>query len=156
MFYHHLCAFVAIIVAGYLTDAMIRRGHPRFRLFLQATAMMLGAPMLVWVGFAPSVVSVFCATMLYGVFRGFYEANTQASAFDVVRPENRATIVALADLIAMLIGSLSPLMIGALSDRMGMRGFEIGFSLLGASYFIGAVAMLLAAFLTFKKDRISE
>ena len=56
----------------------------------------------------------------------------------------------------MLIGSLSPLMIGALSDRMGMRGFEIGFSLLGASYFIGAVAMLLAAFLTFKKDRISE
>ena len=156
MFYHHLCAFVAIIAAGYFTDAMIRRGHPRFRLLLQSTAMMLGAPMLVWVGFAPSVVSVFAATMLYGVFRGFYEANTQASAFDVVHPENRATVVALADLMAMLIGSLSPLMIGALSDRIGMRGFEIGFSILGVSYFIGAVAMFAAAFFTFEKDRVSE
>ncbi len=156
MFYHHLCAFVAILAAGYFTDSMVRRGHPRFRLFLQSTAMMLGAPMLVWVGFAPSVVAVFSATMLYGVFRGFYEANTQASAFDVVRPENRATVVALADLMAMLIGSLSPLMIGALSDRMGMRGFEIGFSILGVSYFIGAVAMFAAAFFTFEKDRVSE
>ena len=156
MLYHHLAAFVAIIAAGWLTDAMIRRGHPRFRLAFQSVAMLLGAPMLIYVGFAPTVVSVFAAMTLYGAFRGFYEANTQASAFDVVRPEHRATVVALADLFAMLIGSLSPLMVGALSDRMGMRGFEVGFGILGGSYFVGALAMGAAFLFTFKHDRIKE
>lgn len=156
MFYHHLAAFVAILIAGWVTDAMIRRGNPRFRLLLQSVAMFLGAPMLVWFGFAPSVAACFVATTLYGAFRGFYEANTQASAFDAVRPEHRSTVVALADLLAMLIGSLSPLLIGAMSDRMGLSGFEWGFALMGGAYVIGACAMSGAFFFTFERDRIRE
>ena len=156
MLYHHLAAFVAILVAGWATDAVLLRGYPRFRLLLQTVAMFLGAPMLVWFGFAPSVATCFAATTLYGVFRGIYEANTQASAFDAVRPEHRATVVALADLFAMLIGSLSPLLIGAMSDRMGMRGFEWGFALMGGAYVVGATAMLAAMLFTFNKDRINE
>ena len=156
MLYHHLAAFVAILIAGWMTDAMIRRGNPRFRLLLQFTAMFLGAPMLVWFGFAPSIAACFAATTLYGAFRGVYEANTQASAFDVVRPEHRSTVVALADLLAMLLGSLSPLLIGAMSDRMGLAGFEWGFALMGGAYVIGACAMMGAFFLTFEKDRIGE
>jgi hypothetical protein len=62
----------------------------------------------------------------------------------------------LENMIAFLLGSLSPLMIGALSDRMGMRGFEIGFTLLGCSYLIGATAMGAAFLFTFKKDRVAE
>ena len=112
--------------------------------------------MLVWFGFSPTVASCFAATTLYGVFRGIYEANTQASAFDAVRPENRSTVVALADLFAMLIGSLSPLLIGAMSDRMGMRGFEWGFALMGGVYVVGAVAMAAAFLFTFNRDRICE
>lgn len=156
MLYHHLAAFVAILVAGWVTDAMIRRGNPRFRLLLQFTAMFLGAPMLVWFGFAPSVAACFTATTLYGAFRGLYEANTQASAFDAVRPEHRSTVVALADLLAMLLGSLSPLLIGAMSDRMGLAGFEWGFALMGGAYVIGACAMACAFLFTFEKDRIRE
>ena len=156
MLYHHLAAFIAILVAGWVTDAVILRGHPRFRLALQSVAMFLGAPMLVWFGFASTVASCFAATTLYGVFRGMYEANTQASAFDAVRPEHRSTVVALADLLAMLIGSLSPLLIGAMSDRMGLAGFERGFALMGGAYVVGALAMAAAFFFTFNKDRISE
>lgn len=156
MLYHHLAAFVAILIAGWATDAMIRRGNPRFRLLLQFTAMFLGAPMLVWFGFAPSVAACFAATTLYGAFRGLYEANTQASAFDAVRPEHRSTVVALADLLAMLLGSLSPLLIGAMSDRMGLAGFEWGFALMGGAYVIGACAMAGAFFFTFERDRVGE
>ena len=156
MLYHHLAAFVAILIAGWVTDAMIRRGNPRFRLLLQFTAMFLGAPMLVWFGFAPSVAACFAATTLYGAFRGLYEATTQASAFDAVRPEHRSTVVALADLLAMLLGSLSPLLIGAMSDRMGLEGFEWGFALMGGAYVLGACAMAGAFFFTFNKDRIVE
>jgi len=156
MLYHHLAAFVAILVAGWVTDAMIARGNPRFRLALQTTAMLLGAPMLVWFGFSTTAASCFAATTLYGVFRGAYEANTQASAFDAVKPENRSTVVAFADLFAMLVGSLSPLLIGAMSDSMGMRGFEWGFALMGGAYVFGAAAMAAAFFFTFEKDKICE
>lgn len=156
MLYHHACCFIAVMIAGFVTDHYIRRGFPRFRLALQSFAMMLGAPMLVWFGFSTSVAACFAATMAYGICRGTYEANTQTSAFDVVRPENRATVVAVADLAGMLIGSLSPLVIGALSNRYGIKGFEIGFSLMGAAYLFGACSMGYAALFTFKKDRIRE
>ncbi len=156
MLYHHLCAFAAIIVAGFLTDAMVRRGNPRFRLLLQTVAMTCGAPMLVWFGFAPTFVSAVVATMAYGVFRGLYETNTHASIFDVVHPAHRSSVVGLLNMIAFLTGSLSPLMIGALSDRMGLRGFEIGFGILGSAYLVGAIAMAIAFFFTFKRDRIID
>ncbi|MBR3956564.1 MAG: MFS transporter [Kiritimatiellae bacterium] len=156
MFYHHVCALAAVIAAGFLTDAVVRRGFPRFRLAFQATAMFLGAPSLVFFGFAPTVASCFAATMLYGIFRGAYEANTQTSAFDVVRPENRATVVAVADLGGMLIGSLSPLLLGALGNKYGLKGFEYGFVATGAAYLTGAACMACAALFTFKKDRIDE
>ncbi len=156
MLYHHLCAFAAIIVAGFITDAMVRRGNPRFRLLLQTVAMACGAPMLVWFGFAPTFVSAVVATMAYGVFRGLYETNTHASIFDVVHPAHRSSVVGLLNMIAFLTGSLSPLMIGALSDRMGLRGFEIGFGILGSAYLIGAIAMASAFFFTFKRDKIED
>ena len=156
MLYHHLCAFAAIIVAGFITDAMVRRGNPRFRLLLQTVAMACGAPMLVWFGFAPTFVSAVVATMAYGVFRGLYETNTHASIFDVVHPAHRSSAVGLLNMIAFLTGSLSPLMIGALSDRMGLRGFEIGFGILGSAYLVGAIAMASAFFFTFKRDKIED
>ena len=156
MLYHHLCCFVAVMAAGFVTDHFIRKGFPRFRLALQATAMMLGAPALVFLGFAPTIAACYGATIAYGIFRGTYEANTQTSAFDVVKPENRATVVAIADFAGMLIGSLSPLVIGALSNRYGIRGFEIGFSLMGGAYLFGAASMAFAALFTFNKDRIRE
>ena len=59
-------------------------------------------------------------------------------------------------LFGLLTIPLSPLMVGALSDRMGLRGFEIGFGILGGSYLIGALAMLSALLFTFKRDRITN
>jgi hypothetical protein len=47
-------------------------------------------------------------------------------------------------------------MIGALSDQYGMRGFEMGFSVLGIGYVVGAAAIIVSFFWTFKKNRIVE
>ena len=50
----------------------------------------------------------------------------------------------------------TPLMIGALSDKCGMRGFEIGFAILGVAYVAGAVAVFASFLWTFKRNRVSE
>ena len=45
---------------------------------------------------------------------------------------------------------------GALSQRYGVRGFEIGFALMGGAYFVAAFVMMVSFFFTFKRDRIKE
>jgi sugar phosphate permease len=155
MLYHHIAAFAAIMLGAFATDAFVKKS-PRFRLGLQASALILGAPMLMLVGFSSTVAGVWFAVAAYGVFRGLCEVNTHASLFDVVPPEHRSTAEGLATMIVFLVGSLSPLMIGALSDRYGIRGFEIGFVVLGVGYVLGAAMLLLSFFFTFKKDRVVE
>ena len=155
MLYHHIAAFAAIMFGAFLTDAFVK-SRPRFRLGLQMCALILGAPMLVLIGFSPSVTFAWIAVAAYGVFRGLFEVNSHASLFDVVPSQHRSTAEGMMTMIAFFIGSLSPLMIGALSDKYGIRGFEIGFSVLGAGYVLGAVAIAISFFKTFRRDAVRE
>lgn len=155
MFWHYAAAFAAILVAGLVTDACVRR-WPRFRLALQSASLLLAAPMLVLFGFGPTVTSVFAAAAVFGLLRGLFEANAFASLFDVIRPEYRSSSVGFLNVLAGLVGSLAPIVLGALSDRYGARGFELGFAAYGGVLAIGALALGLSLFVTFRRDRVSE
>ena len=155
MFYHHLLAFVAILAGGVITDRFVKR-WPRFRLGFQIVALLAGAPCLVMTGFAPTAVGMVVMAALYGVFRGFFEVNTHASLFDVIAPAYRSTAVGIFTVFAFFFGGLSGVLMGALSQKYGVHGFEIGFSVMGASYVVAALLMMISFFFTFKKDRIAE
>ena len=155
MLWHHLLAFAAILAGGVLTDKFVRR-FPRFRLGFQVIALLGGAPMLVWIGLAPSFTGLLVAAAAYGVFRGFFEVNTHASLFDVVPPQFRSTAVGLLNMIAFFFGGLSGVAMGALSQKWGVRGFEIGFGVMAASYVLGAMLMAFSFFFTFKRNRVME
>ena len=155
MLWHHLFAFAAILAGGIVTDHFVKK-MPRFRLGFQAIALLCGAPMLLWIGLAPSFAALLVAASAYGVFRGFFEVNTHASLFDVVSPEHRSTAVGLLNMIAFFFGGLSGVAMGALSQRWGVRGFEIGFGIMAGTYALGAVLMAFSFFFTFNKNRITE
>ena len=155
MLYHHVAAFSAIMLGAFVTDRLVAR-RPRFRLGLQIAALVGGAPALLFIGVAPGVAACWGAVVLYGVFRGLFEVNTHASLFDVVAPEHRSTAEGLMTMIAFFVGSLSPLLMGALSDRFDVRGFEIGFGVLGAGYLVGVAALLVSFLFTFRRDRVVE
>jgi len=155
MLYHHLAAFAAIMTGAVLTDAWVKR-FPRFRLVLMATSLLFGAPMLAGIGLAPSLALCWTAMAAYGLGRGLFEVNSHASLFDVIEPRHRATAEGLMTMVAFFLGSLSPLMMGALSDRYGLRGFEIGFAVLGGLYALGAVAVICSFLFTFRRDRVTE
>lgn len=155
MLYHHIAAFAAIMVGAVVTDRFVKR-RPRFRLALQAAALVLGAPTLAMIGLSQSIVGVWAAVVAYGLFRGLCEVNTHASLFDVVPSAHRSTAEGMMTMIAFFIGSLSPLMIGSLSDTYGIRGFEIGFAVLGVVYVVGAAAVAASFFWTFKRNRVVE
>ena len=155
MLWHHLFAFGAILLGGIITDRFVKR-MPRFRLGFQSLALLSGAPMLLWIGFAPSFAALLVAASCYGVFRGFFEVNTHASLFDVVPPQFRSTAVGLLNMIAFFFGGLSGVAMGALSQRWGVRGFEIGFGIMAGAYALGAALMAFSFFFTFNKNRVME
>lgn len=154
MLWHHLFAFAAIMMGGVITDKFVKT-MPRFRLGFQIVSLLLGAPCLVLVGFSSSVTSMIVMTALYGIFRGAFEVNTHVAVFDVVAPEHRSTVVGCMVMSAFFFGGLSGVAMGKLSDLYGVRGFEIGFAILGAVYVLGAIAVAVNFFFTFKRDRIA-
>ena len=155
MLWHHLFAFGAILLGGVLTDRFVPR-MPRFRLGFQILALLCGAPMLLWIGLAQSFASMLVAAGAYGVFRGFFEVNTHATLFDVVPPEHRSTAVGILNMIAFFFGGLSGVAMGALSQRWGVRGFEMGFGVMAGAYALAAVLMGVSFFFTFARDRVAE
>ena len=155
MLYHHLFAFAAILVGGVVTDHFVKK-MPRFRLAFQIAAMLCGAPCILMIGLAPAAVAMVAATAAYGVFRGLFEVNTHASLFDVVPPAYRSTAVGLFTVFAFFVGGLSGVVMGALSQNFGVRGFEIGFAIMAAAYVLGAALMAISFFFTFRRDRITE
>ena len=155
MLYHHICAFAAIMLGGFLTDALVKR-YPRFRLLFQSCALFLGAPALVFVAYAPTVAATWIAVALYGVFRGFFEVNTHASLFDVVAPRYRSTAVGLLNMLAFFFGGLSGILMGHLSRAHGVAGFERGFALMGGVYAVAGCLMLCSLLFTFRRDRVRE
>ena len=56
----------------------------------------------------------------------------------------------------MHFGGLSGVAMGALSQRWGVRGFEIGFGIMAGTYALGAVLMAFSFFFTFNRNRIVE
>ena len=155
MLWHHVFAFAAIMAGGFLTDAFVKQ-FPRFRLLVQGVALFLGAPMLVWFGFAPNLISTWVAVAAYGVFRGFFEVNTHASLFDVVAPKYRSTAVGLMTMLAFFLGALAPVLMGYLYDAKGLRGFEVGFAIMGGVYAVAGCLMLISFFFTFRRNRVME
>ena len=156
MFWHHIAALAFIMIGGALSDLMVRRA-PRFRVGLQCAAMLAGAPLIFLMGKSGSLAVVCAAMFCFGAMRGLYEANTQASIFDVVEPRMRSSLVGLMIMTAFLIGSLSPLLLGKLQDVYGPAdGLSRGFVILSGTWVLGGLAVLACALFTFKRDRIAE
>ena len=156
MLYHHLAAFCAIMAGGFLTDWIVAK-YPRFRLILQGVALLLGAPMIFWIGVADGVQATWLAMAGYGVFRGLFEVNTHASLFDVVPPKYRSTAVGLMTMTAFLLGTIPTWMIGRFCDLHGkVAGIQQGFIVLAGAYVLGAVAIFCSMLFTFNRDRVVE
>jgi len=151
MFWHYAAAFAAILVAGALTDRFVRRWM-RFRLFLSAAALVVSMPALVLFGMSGCLTVVWISAALLGAMLGVIGANQFTALFDVVPSESRSGSIGFLNVIAGLVGSLAPIALGALSQRFGVLGFELGFASMAAAQIIPFLALLAAARWTFGRD----
>lgn len=156
MLYHHLAAMVGILIGGPLSDAMVA-SRRQFRLELQTAAMLLGVPAILFVGFADTVTATWTAMAVMGFCRGLYESNTQASLFDVIAPHYRASAIAMMVMVAFLVGSMSPWLLGCCCTLFkDGNGLSYGFASFSLAYFVGGLAVLVALKTTFHRDFYAE
>ena len=72
----------------------------------------------------------------------------------MVPAESRASAVGFVNVFAYVIGSFAPVLFGFISHRWGVRGFEVGFSALGALLILAAAMMVYSFFQLFYKHRV--
>jgi MFS transporter, Spinster family, sphingosine-1-phosphate transporter len=152
MFYHHLAALLGIVVGGWFSDRRAAM-RPVFRPCMMGVSMLLAVPLLFLLGRSGSLLGACGAMAGFGLFRGLYEANTHAALFQVIAPSHRAAAVGIMTMLAFLVGSASPWLLGRLRESCPAGlGLGYGFSGLAGAYLVGGLAVLSAVLFTFKKD----
>ena len=152
MFYHHLAALLGILlrvafrphrgIATCVSSTNDGGGHVAGR-----AGDFPDGPR------AESLLAV-CATMAgFGLFRGLYEANTHAALFEVIAPRHRASAVGIMSMLGLLVGSLSPWLMGKFREGDGLGA---GFSALSAAYLLGGLAVGAAVLFTFRRERRAD
>jgi sugar phosphate permease len=150
MFYHHVGAFIGVIIGGAIADKFSKI-NPSNRLLLQSVALFGGAPFIYFIGMADTLTITYIALFLFGIFRGAYDSNIFASLFEVVDPAIRSSASGLMLMCAFLVGAFAPYILGILKPTLGLAE---GLSWLWLSYFLGGVFLLVAVIFFFKKDRV--
>jgi len=156
MFCQYLTSMAGVLLGGMASDRMVV-SRPQFRLQLQSVFMFLCAPAILLMGLADNLVLCCCGIAALGLFQGTYQSNTPASLFDVIEPRYRSSALGVEILLAYLIGSISPWMLGRFRDVFGdVRGLAYGFASLSVVYVLGGLAVLVALLFTFRLDRSIE
>ncbi|WP_255501609.1 MFS transporter [Olivibacter sp. SDN3] len=148
MIYHHVGAFTGVIIGGYVSDRLARKTGKN-RLTLQAIALACGVPFIYFVGAAGTIIETYLTLFVFGVFRGIYDANIFASLYEVIAPKIRSSAAGVMLMMAFLVGSFSPLLMGILKPFWGL---SFAFSMLSVSYALGAVAIGLAVKFCYAND----
>ena len=154
MFWHYASSFVAILLAGLVTDRVVKQ-MPRFRMALSATALIVSIPALVLFGLSDSLPVVWASAAALGAMIGVIGANQFTAVFDVVPSQFRAGSIGFLNVVAALVGSTAPIALGWLSGKYGIRGFGVGFAAMAIVQVIAIVGLLLAIAFTFKYDFIN-
>ena len=150
MFWTHAAAFVGVLVAGGLSDKVAAaKGGGKNRLILQAGGLLLAAPCIMLMGLSKHLMIVYAALAGFGFFRAFFDANTYSILYDVIPKKYHSSSSAVLQMFGFGMGSLSPVILGFLSPRLGL---SVGMASLSIIWVIAAIVLLSAKFFFFDRD----
>ena len=150
--YHFAFAFVGVIVGARIADRLALR-RPAIRMEVELLGLLLGAPFIFWMGQSDTQFWCYVAMGLFGAFRGIYDSNLFAALFDVIEPKYRSSSIGVMLSIGFIIGALAPVLLGWAKTAVGL---DLGISLLGCCYLVGALLIAIGLKLFFKKDYYNE
>ena len=148
MFYTHIAAFFGVLIAGSISDKLAVR-NPANRILLQGIGLLAAAPFIVLMGQSTTLVAVYIGFAGFGFMRAFFDANTYTVLYDVIPEKYHASAAGVMQMIGFGIGSLSPVILGALKPIIGM---SMGISCLSVIWIVCSILMFIAYKFTYLRD----
>jgi predicted MFS family arabinose efflux permease len=151
--YLQLGSMLGASLGGWLAD-YCRQRVASGRILVQMGGVLAAAPFVFLSGQARSEGLLILAMSGWGLFKGVYDANIFASAFDVIPAEARGTLAGFMNMVGWLGGGApAPIIIGALADVYGL-----GPAIASAAvfYVLSAAFLLLAGIFSVKQDLSSQ
>lgn len=137
--YIQIGSFIGVVLGGILADRWTRK-NDRGRLYMIIIGFTLGAPFLFLMASTTIFSIAIVAMLIFGVARGFNDANMMPILRQVADGRYIATGYGFLNFLSTIIGGLMVYVGGALKDA------RIDLSII---YQVSAVAMLLATWLLF-------
>ena len=138
--WHYIGAFVGVTIGGRISDRLASK-RPSVRMETNIAGLTLAVPFIVWMAYAPSLLSCGVAMALFGVFRGVYDSNLMASLFDLIPQRYHASGAGLMLSCAFVFGSTSPVVLGLVKDAFSSTA---ALASLAAFYLAGAALIAVA------------
>ena len=138
--WHYIGAFAGVTLGARVSDRLVSR-RPAVRMETNIAGLALAVPFIVWMAYAPSLLTCGIAMALFGVFRGVYDSNLMASLFDIIPQRYHASGAGIMLSCGFVFGSTSPLALGLLKQHFSSSA---GIASLAAFYLAGAAVIGLA------------
>lgn len=139
--YPQIASMGGSVFGGYLADKFAKR-TPLGRMLVQCFGVLVCTPFVIVCGLGGSLLVVNISLLFWGFFKGMYDSNIFASAFDVVPVESRGTVSGLMNCVGWLLGGgLAPVLVGYLAVYLSL-GHAIALS--SIVYVIAGLLMILA------------
>lgn len=150
VFWFYIGAFVGVTIGGRLSDKL-KPKVPAVRLYVELAGILACIPFILMMAFAQGLTVMIIAIFCFGFATGVYDSNLYAALFEVIDPRYRAAATGLFGCGGCIVGAFGPAVMGWLNDSFSVR---VSMASLSAFALLGAIAVSIATFVTFKKDKI--
>ena len=150
MIWTYAAAFAGVLIAGTLSDSLARKAG-KYRMWLQAAGLVLGAVFLLFMGGNPSLALLYTCFAGWGFFRAFFDANTYPVLYDVTPSRYHASCASVMGMTGFAVGAFAPLILGAIKQSMG--SLSSIFPILAAIWVVCGIMMFAVSSVCYKRDR---
>lgn len=147
--YLQTSSVIGVISGGVFADWLARR-VPASRFYVGGLGLLLCAPCAYLTLAVPTLGWLKLCTIAFGLFAGLMVANNYACIYDVLSERNYSFSAGFLNLIGGLTGGIATFVAGLWKDTIGIRGL-MEWAAWGAA--IGAVAQIVVAMISFRRDR---
>ena len=152
VFWYYLGALVSLVVSARVIDFLGRRWRTA-RLDASILGLVLSVGPMYAISASTSLAVCSFWLLALGLTCGLYEAGHYPSMFDCIVPRYRSVATGLTGCLAFALGSLAPAVMGWMYDAFSLR---FGMATLSVFFLLGALILLPARLLTFKRDLVRQ